>query len=654
MARGTVSSAPRAPSAGRRGIPLRPPVALALVLVGGAVCTRVDAACNLIPGTTKSFATALGATNRPFAAPGETVEVRLRTCDAASAGLLPNGTDHVVTVVFKPLVGPADRNTVVAVAPDCTELQSRLASCAARADVGAAVCKQVGAAADLAVVVREDGRHLSFRFPDTDADLAPAGDAHTFTGPATIAVTARADPLPCQLAGASCASQTGLRACVDQFFEDDGHCGRTVPHFTFPHFTALPAVNDFQADCFSESPPCNPTAPEVRLTVDSAGNLLLPLNWQGILVRQAGVPVPRLLRGTVKSPVLFQIPGQVFLASYTPEGGKLPPIFEPEADPTVPPDVITLFGSADAPYTVLRFARRRGQCSGGSNDGQPCVTDRDCPGGTCPTVCVGGTKDGMVCSRNADCPSGGTCGALFDFAPLTAGGGPVVLSRFAAGICQLPPHGDCTTAGDCPGTGNTCVSYAFEAQTPVPLEGLTATPDVFAFVASEAIDGKDGNGDGDASDSVVTLRDRDTGVAQPIGANAACGITGAPGRAVVRVAEPPFSFPAVAAEGDVVAFLESEPGEGSCDENANGAVFDSILRVFRRGPTELTAGTARAVDTAPLVEGRVYDVLSTPSRGASSLAVSHGQVLFRTPEVAAARRATARVSVDSTGTQGND
>src|SRR5438552_12713703 len=196
MARGTVSSAPRAPSAGRRGVSLRPPVALALVLVGGAVCTRADAACNLIPGTTKSFATALGATNRPFAAPGETVEVRLRTCDTASAGLLANGTDHVVTIVFKPLVGPADRNTVIALAADCSALQSRLASCAARADVGAAVCKQVGAAADLAVVVRDDGRHLSFRFPDTDADLAPDGGDRTFAGPATIAVTARADPLP--------------------------------------------------------------------------------------------------------------------------------------------------------------------------------------------------------------------------------------------------------------------------------------------------------------------------------------------------------------------------------------------------------------------------------------------------------------------------
>src|SRR5437870_2128902 len=461
MARGTVSSAPRAPSAGRRGVSLRPAVALAVVLVGAAVYTRADAAC-----------------------------------------------------------------------------------------------KRVSAAADLAVVVREDGRHLSSRVPATDAALAPAGDAHTFPGPATIAVTARADPLPCQLASASCATQTGLRACVDQLFEDDGHCGRTVPHFTFPQFTALPAVNDFQADCFSESPPCNPTAPEVRLTVDSAGNLLLPLNWQGILVRQAGVPVPRLLRGTVKSPVLFQIPGQVFLASYTPEGGKLPPIFEPEADPTVPPNVITLFGSADAPYTVLRIARRRGQCTGGSNDGQACVTALDCPGGTCPTVCVGGTKDGMLCSRNADCPSGGTCGALFDFASLTAGGGPVVLPRFAAGICQLPPHGDCTTAGDCPGAGNTCVSYAFEAQTPVPLEGLNATPDVVAFVASEAIDGKDLNGDGDASDSVVTLRDRETGVAQPIGAEPDCGIVGSPpGRAVTRIQQPPFSFPAVAAEGDVVAFL---------------------------------------------------------------------------------------------------
>src|SRR5262245_1322538 len=55
------------------------------------------AACNLIPGTEKSFAGTLGATNRPYSAPGERVELRLRGCDA-SPGFLLQGADHVVTL----------------------------------------------------------------------------------------------------------------------------------------------------------------------------------------------------------------------------------------------------------------------------------------------------------------------------------------------------------------------------------------------------------------------------------------------------------------------------------------------------------------------------------------------------------------------------
>src|SRR5207247_6611060 len=126
-------------------------------------------------------------------------------------------------------------------------------------------------------------------------------------------------------------------------------------------------------------------------------------------------------------------------------------------------------------------------------------------------------------------------------------------------FCQLPPHEVCAGDADCAGTGNLCVSYAFEAETVVTLESLTAgTPDLFAFTENEAVDGRDRNGDGDAVDSVVTLRDRRTGTAQPLGAPTGCGIAGTPeGRAVVRIAQPPFSFPAGAVQGDVLAFLRS-------------------------------------------------------------------------------------------------
>ena len=61
-----------------------------LLVVGSAVCSHtrpVQASCNLIPGTAKTFNATLGATNRPFAAPGEAIELLVRPCDAASVGL---------------------------------------------------------------------------------------------------------------------------------------------------------------------------------------------------------------------------------------------------------------------------------------------------------------------------------------------------------------------------------------------------------------------------------------------------------------------------------------------------------------------------------------------------------------------------------------
>src|SRR5262249_58452573 len=60
------------------------------------------------------------------------------------------------------------------------------------------------------------------------------------------------------------------------------------------------------------------------------------------------------------------------------------------------------FGSADAPETVLRIARRIPVllCSGGANSGQRCAIPTDCPGGTCAATfheCVGGASAGLPC-----------------------------------------------------------------------------------------------------------------------------------------------------------------------------------------------------------------------------------------------------------------
>jgi len=602
-------------------------------LLGATPSAR--AACNLIPGTEKTFGSVLGAANRPFAAPGERLELRLRRCDA-SPGFLQSGDDHVVTLAFK---APSGDTRIVVLAADCSEVD--LAPCGAPPNVVSATCRQV-AAGELATRadLDEGDRRLVITFPDTDELVAGPADDLTLSGPVAIGVTAAGTPPACGLATGTCAAQTGLVACVDQFFASDGACGTAVENATFATFTALPPPNDYQADCFTDDPPCTATATEVRAAVDGAGNLLMPMGWGGVLVADAGVPVPRLVRTRLGSPLPFSVPGQVFLGSFTPEGGLLPPILEPQLDPTVAaPDVVTFFGSVDAPYTIIRVAKRHGTCAGGSEAGARCATNLDCKGGVCATSCV--EAPATPCTVDGDCPSG-ACGRLFDFAPLVASGAPIVLPRSVPRFCQLAPHAACAGPGDCPAVGDACVAYALEATTPVPLDGLAASQTARTFTISESIDGVDRNGDGDTNDSVMTFRARASGQQNALGATAGCGLSGTPeGRAAIRVKEAPFSFPAVAVEDDVLAFLESEYGQLRCDQNGDFDFSDGILRIFRLGIGETGVATARAVDVAPRIDG-------------APVAVSNGRAYVRTSEAAMGRHGVARPSTrfgggDATG-----
>lgn len=610
-------------------------VPLVLALAAGLACVLAgapaDAACNLIPGTTKTFGGVLGAANRPFAAPGELVELRFRGCEATKSAFLPAAGDHLVTLAFKPAGGTP---RLVVLAPDCAQVP--VASCGPTPTV----CRSPGPM--LAIDPDLGDRRLRFILPDTDALLAPAGDGIGLAGPVGIAVTGVNDPLPCGLATSTCAAASaGTIACIDELYDEDGACGTTSRNDVFPGFTALPNPNVYSQACFTASPPCDATATTIRASVDAEGNLLAPFVWQNVLVRDAGVPVPRLLRARIGSLVPLQIPDRVFLGSFTPEGGRLPPILEPQADAAAAaPDVVTLFGSVDAPYTILRFGRRHGTCIGGPNDAARCGRDADCPGGACRTSCV--DAPAVPCTTDGQCPSG-RCGVLVDASPLVAGGGPLVLPRLLPKFCQLPPNGPCAGPADCPGAGNQCVSYALEAQNPVPLEGLAASDAARTFSVRESIDATDRNGDGDVTDTVVTVRDRATGLPERLGAPAGCNIPDVPdvpeadrpeGRAVVRVNDAPFTFPAVAVEDDVVAFLESEASEKYCDENGDGDRADAILRVFRLGQGELTADLEppRAVDATPRIDR-------------ASIAVSKGRVFVRSSEAGMAKQTTERVSI---------
>ena len=599
---------------------------LAVASAQAAVAPSARAACNLIPGTAKTYDSILGAANRPFAAPGELLELRLRPCDVASPGFPASSADQVVTVVFKTSTGTA---RVVVLANDCLGVDT--ATCAATSGVSSAVCHTTPGLATFNDVDLGDLR-LRFPFPATDAELAPNGDGRTLSGPTAIAVTPKVDPLPCQLATGTCGAQSGLIACVDELYANDGACGTIARDAVFGHFTALPLPNDFASDCFRDAPPCTATATEVRAAVDQDGNLLLPMAWQGVLTRDQGLPVPRLIRTRLESPLPLVIPDQVFLDSYSPEGGELPPILEPQLDPTVAdPDVVTVFGSVDAPYTTIRIARRHGTCGGGERDGLRCARDRDCKGGSCATSCVDAPS--TLCTVDAECPSG-PCGELFDMSPLVAGGGPLVVMRSLPLFCQLAPHQDCTgNPAICTGPGNACVGYAMEAQSPVPLDGLVASETTRTFAFRESIDLVDRNGDGDTNDTVVTLRDRATGVAQPLDATSGCGLAaGAEGRSVQRVSRPPFRFPALAVEGDVIAFLEGEDGQLQCDVNGDGDIVDGLVRVFRRGAGETVLARPRAVDGASRIDGE-------------PVAVSGGRVFVRTSESANAPREIVRASL---------
>ena len=150
-------------------------LALGLILCELLLPRPLQAGCNLIPSASKLFRSTLGATDRPFAAPGELVEVAVdpTRCDAASAGFLPTAPEHVVSVVFTPAAANA-RKMVVLSPTGCTTpaVQSQLAACQTAVGI-LPTCRSLQPN-DLSLVVREGRPRLVFRFPDTDADFVRA------------------------------------------------------------------------------------------------------------------------------------------------------------------------------------------------------------------------------------------------------------------------------------------------------------------------------------------------------------------------------------------------------------------------------------------------------------------------------------------------
>ena len=645
------------------------------VLLGIAmllVARSTFAACNVIPPAIQPFRGARATVDRPFAGPGDWVELGADRC-AQRDGFAEPAQTFVVLTFFVPPSG--EPPTAVVLTPDdCADpaIEAQLVSCRAALPVGgSAVCQHLRTTGPLIDIEKPETRPtaLRFRFPDTDDQLGAPDDDLTLTGPAIIAVVQRGEALPCGLPATGCSMAGGLLACVDRLFAD-GTCA-PVANTEFPNFTALPPPNNYAALCTDPAFPAGPCTGvanrRARLTIDASGNLLAPVDWSGVLVRRDEVPVPRLLDAASMLHAFDGLTGVLrvtslgFLESFSPEGRRLPPLFEQQADLTQA-DALRLFGSADASYTVLRLNRRapRGRCS---SNGRACAADFECPvsqtcqrfqacqggplaglpcigdtpdecsaaqGGLCSTTactrCAGGARGGLACRAPSDCPAREAGAAVSPCVPI---GDPCTDDQACTPDSQCGPALFDFETRLLAGTGPVEVDdVAARALDPVPLAGLVQRDDgdrVNVFVLEEAIEQRDLNGDGDATDPVLTVQDRATGVSQPIGPDA--GGVPARGRAVASIADGRFRFPAADVEGDVVAFLEPEPLQGGADTTGNDRVLESVLRVFRGSQGLTPPGAAPTADGAPLVDGK-------------SLALSQGFVFFRTAETAVARQHT--------------
>jgi hypothetical protein len=686
---------------------------LLVVMLVTLQSASAQAGCDNIPTAIDQFRAAQGAVTAPYATPHQLLQVRVRPqiCDKSSLGLSVDpsdlgsvcrtAADVRVTVLFTP--GGGAPVSAAVLAADCTAVQSAVDDWNAQLSLqgGIAACYDQTSpenAPDLEVVRVEFGPsvaecRLNFRFPAMMVPGALSPDS-TETGPSKIIVDLQGAPLPTTLADARCAEVIagGARpsiACIDDLFETDGTCFTETEnlHRRFANFTALPIPNDFAAMCTPDSPdsPCLGLQPDVRFTIDARGNVLAPVDWSGVLFEgttDEGFLPPQLVSfftsigSGLPSPPgeLIRIPESTgFLSSQTYQGKELPPIFDPLSDSS---EAASLFGSTDAVRTVIRVqARAPGECtieSSGQRTGVACFTDTACGTGEfCgPSVCAGDSS--VSCTRDADCADfGGTCGpAIFDLRYLRDS---QAVTLAAAAVSATPWAGPLIIP-----------SFAYGAATDgfIPLDGLnlcrSSTTGLSCILRDERLAGRSKNADADVEDpAVLTLRDRRTGAALPI------GIGGADGLASVLLHEAPSPVgplaspltgpnvrPAVAGADECVALLFAEPWENfpnpaGTDANADGDIFSPILRVFCRddagGIDEVAADAAAPVVGPRLAAAAGPLILPSPltlsplQGGGEPLVIADSESLiyFLLDESANATKGDQRVDVSSLGVAGD-
>ena len=138
------------------------------------------------------------------------------------------------------------------------------------------------------------------------------------------------------------------------------------------------------------------------MTIDAAGNLLVPFNWQGLLATNGGVPVPRLVardaalaarlhRSRSGVPRLVHARGREAAADLRADR-------RPDGEPTPTSSRSSDRSTRRTPSSASRAAPARAR----TRPAVPACSTTDCPtGGTCPTTCVGGSAPpGTVCAND--------------------------------------------------------------------------------------------------------------------------------------------------------------------------------------------------------------------------------------------------------------
>lgn len=293
--------------------------ALAAAMVGvttlfGAAAARAN--CNLIPASQREFRSTAGTVDRTIVAPGSRIAVRTDlACRPTAEGFASDPAQSRIFVRFVPPGSDANPALV-------TELEIPTASITP---------------ANCAIAGRCDT--LLFFFPDAatlDAALLPDGDERGPTGPVRIRVENLA---------------ASVLAEIGPLFEPTLACDDQQPESVFGHLTALPVPNSFSAIASASDT-------TVEATVDGNGNLLIPVDYSSLLPSGPGSAVFRILEAGAafdafaSNPgVPITIPDSRRLRSFNLAGRPIPPVLETNAAGD------TVLGSVDAQLSVLRIAR---------------------------------------------------------------------------------------------------------------------------------------------------------------------------------------------------------------------------------------------------------------------------------------------------------